>query len=282
MPIYLKKEEVESTVHKAILSKRSMGLVPTMGSLHHGHLSLIEKANKENDIVWVSIFINPTQFNDPIDLSRYPKNLEKDYGLIKNICEKIKIFSPNKKEIYGKTPTLQKYDFKKIDVELEGKHRKNHFNGVATIVSKLLTLIKPNKVYFGEKDYQQTQIIKKLICLENINVNMIICPTVREKNGLALSSRNNFLSNIDRGNSSIIYKSLNLLKSNFNNSNLKSLRKNIINDINKKKNFKVEYLEIANAETLQIDEKINPKKQYRAFICVRVNEVRLIDNILLN
>lgn len=282
MPIYLKKEEVESTVHKAILSKRSMGLVPTMGSLHHGHLSLIEKANKENDIVWVSIFINPTQFNDPNDLSRYPKNLEKDYGLIKNICEKIKIFSPNKKEIYGKTPTLQKYDFKKIDVELEGKHRKNHFNGVATIVSKLLTLIKPNKVYFGEKDYQQTQIIKKLICLENINVNMIICPTVREKNGLALSSRNNFLSNIDRGNSSIIYKSLNLLKSNFNNSNLKSLRKNIINDINKKKNFKVEYLEIANAETLQIDEKINPKKQYRAFICVRVNEVRLIDNILLN
>ena len=282
MPIYLKKEEVESTVHKAILSKRSMGLVPTMGSLHHGHLSLIEKANKENDIVWVSIFINPTQFNDPNDLSRYPKNLEKDYGLIKNICEKIKIFSPNQKEIYGKTPTLQKYDFKKIDVELEGKHRKNHFNGVATIVSKLLTLIKPNKVYFGEKDYQQTQIIKKLICLENINVNMIICPTVREKNGLALSSRNNFLSNIDRGNSSIIYKSLNLLKSNFNNSNLKSLRKNIINDINKKKNFKVEYLEIANAETLQIDEKLNPKKQYRAFICVRVNEVRLIDNILLN
>ena len=162
------------------------------------------------------------------------------------------------------------------------KHRKNHFNGVATIVSKLLTLIKPNKVYFGEKDYQQTQIIKKLIYLENINVNMIICPTVREKNGLALSSRNNFLSNIDRGNSSIIYKSLNLLKSNFNNSNLKSLRKNIINDINKKKNFKVEYLEIANAETLQIDEKINPTKQYRAFICVRVNEVRLIDNILLN
>ena len=282
MPIYLKKEEVESTVHKAILSKRSMGLVPTMGSLHHGHLSLIEKANKENDIVWVSIFINPTQFNDPNDLSRYPKNLEKDYGLIKNICEKIKIFSPNEKEIYGKTTTLQKYDFKKIDVELEGKHRKNHFNGVATIVSKLLTLIKPNKVYFGEKDYQQTQIIKKLICLENINVNMIICPTVREKNGLALSSRNNFLSNIDRGNSSIIYKSLNLLKSNFNNSNLKSLRKNIINDINKKKNFKVEYLEIANAETLQIDEKINPKKPYRAFICVRVNEVRLIDNILLN
>ena len=282
MPIYLKKEEVESTVHKAILSKRSMGLVPTMGSLHHGHLSLIEKANKENDIVWVSIFINPTQFNDPNDLSRYPKNLEKDYGLIKNICEKIKIFSPNEKEIYGKTTTLQKYDFKKIDVELEGKHRKNHFNGVATIVSKLLTLIKPNKVYFGEKDYQQTQIIKKLICLENINVNMIICPTIREKNGLALSSRNSFLSNIDRGNSSIIYKSLNLLKSNFNNSNLKSLRKNIINDINKKKNFKVEYLEIANTETLQIDEKINPKKQYRAFICVRVNEVRLIDNILLN
>ena len=282
MPIYLKKEEVESTVHETILSKKSVGLVPTMGSLHHGHLSLIEKANKENDIVWVSIFINPTQFNDPQDLNRYPKNFEKDYGLIKNICKKIKIFSPNVKEIYGKTPTLQKYDFKKIDVELEGKHRKNHFNGVATIVSKLLTLIKPNKVYFGEKDYQQTQIIKKLICLENINVNMIICPTVREKNGLALSSRNNFLSNIDRDNSSIIYKSLNLLKFNFNNSNLKSLRKNIVNDINKKKNFKVEYLEIANAETLQIDEKINPTKQYRAFICVSVNEVRLIDNILLN
>ena len=282
MVIYFKKNEVIRKVNDAILLNKTIGLVPTMGSLHQGHISLIKKAKKDNDIVWVSIFVNPTQFNSSDDLIKYPKNLKKDAELIEKISDKIEIFSPNEIEIYDGTPKLKVYDFEKLDQELEGKFRKNHFNGVATIVSKLLNLFNPSNVYFGEKDYQQTQIIKKLIFLEKIRVRMVICPTIREKNGLALSSRNNLLSNSDRADSSIIYKSLKILKNNFKTSNLNQIKKDIIIKINKKKNFKVEYLEVVNASTLQIDSKINPKESYRSFICVKANEVRLIDNILLN
>ena len=282
MVIYFKKNEVIRKVNDAILLNKTIGLVPTMGSLHQGHISLIKKAKKDNDIVWVSIFVNPTQFNSSDDLIKYPKNLKKDAELIEKISGKIEIFSPNEIEIYDGTPKLKVYDFEKLDQELEGKFRKNHFNGVATIVSKLLNLFNPSNVYFGEKDYQQTQIIKKLIFLEKIRVRMVICPTIREKNGLALSSRNSLLSNSERADSSIIYKSLKILKNNFKTTNLSQIKKDIIIKINKKKNFKVEYLEVVNASTLQIDSKINPKESYRSFICVKANEVRLIDNILLN
>ena len=282
MVIYFKKNEVIRKVNDAILLNKTIGLVPTMGSLHQGHISLIKKAKKDNDIVWVSIFVNPTQFNSSDDLIKYPKNLKKDAELIEKISGKIEIFSPNEIEIYDGTPKLKVYDFEKLDQELEGKFRKNHFNGVATIVSKLLNLFKPSNVYFGEKDYQQTQIIKKLIFLEKINVKMIICPTIREKNGLALSSRNNLLSNSERADSSIIYNSLKVLKNNFKTLNLNKIKKDIIIEINKNKNLKVEYFEVVNASTLQIDSKVNPKESYRAFICVKANEVRLIDNILLN
>jgi len=282
MPVYFKKEDVENKIKVSILSKNNIGLVPTMGSLHEGHLSLIENAVNNNDNVWVSIFVNPTQFSSSENLNKYPKDLAKDVVLIKKISENINIFCPSETEIYGGIPKLKKYDFDNIDIELEGRFRVNHFNGVATIVSKLLELFKPSSIYFGEKDYQQTQIIKRLISLEKINVKMIICPTVREKNGLAMSSRNNLLSNFDKKNSSIIYNSLNILKNNFKNSDLAKIKKEIIYNINKNPNFKVEYFEIANAKTLQIDSVINPEKSYRAFICVLVNEVRLIDNILLN
>ncbi len=282
MLIVYRKEKVTGLINQAILSKKSIGLVPTMGSLHKGHLSLIEKANKNNDTVWVSIFINPTQFNSPKDFKKYPKNLEKDIDLIESISDKINVFIPNEKEMYDGMPKLKIYDFKSLDIELEGKYRKNHFNGVATIVSKLLNLFKPNNIYFGEKDYQQTLIIRELVRIEKINVNIIICPTVREKDGLALSSRNNLLSDSEREKSSIIFVSLNYLKKNFNSLKLESIKKSIIKSIQKNKNFKVEYLEIADSTTLQIQKKINSKKSYRAFICVNINDVRLIDNLLLN
>ena len=282
MLIVYRKETVTGLIKQAISSKKSIGLVPTMGSLHKGHLSLIEKANKNNDTVWVSIFINPTQFNSSKDFKKYPKNLEKDIDLIKSISDKINVFIPNEKEMYDGMPKLKIYDFKSLDVELEGKYRKTHFNGVATIVSKLLNLFKPNNIYFGEKDYQQTQIIRQLVRIKKTIVNIIICPTVREKNGLALSSRNDLLSDSDRERSSIIFESLTLLKKNFNSLKLESIKKSIIKSIQKNKKFKVEYLEIADSKTLQIHKKIHSKKSYRAFICVKVNKVRLIDNILLN
>tara|TARA_B100000929_G_scaffold123583_1_gene97832 strand:+ start:264 stop:1112 length:849 start_codon:yes stop_codon:yes gene_type:complete len=282
MPIFFRKEEVTKLIKQTISSENSIGLVPTMGSLHKGHLSLIKQAIDSNDIVWVSIFINPTQFNNQKDFKKYPKNLAKDIDLIESISDKINVFVPNEKEMYNGVPKLQIYDFKNLDIELEGKYRKNHFNGVATIVSKLLTLFKPNDVYFGEKDYQQTQIIRQLVRIEKINVNIIICPTIREKNGLALSSRNNLLSDFEREKSAIIFESLTLLKKNFNSLKLESIKKSIIKSIQKNKKFKVEYLEIADSKTLQIHKKINPKKSYRAFICVNINQVRLIDNLLLN
>ena len=282
MSLYFRKIDVELKVNSSILSKNKIGLIPTMGSLHKGHISLIKKAQQNNDVVWVSIFVNPTQFNSPQDLIKYPRNFSKDIDLIKEISKDIHIFSPKEEEIYNGAPEIKAYDFKNLDKELEGKFRKNHFNGVATIVSKLLSLFKPNNVYFGEKDFQQTLIIKKLISTEKINVKMIVCPTIREKNGLALSSRNSLLSKSNREKSSIIYKSLNILKNNFKNLNLFDLKKEIIDRINKIKSFKVEYLEIVSESTLQTDIKINPKKSYRAFISVIVNEVRLIDNILLN
>ena len=253
-----------------------------MGSLHEGHISLIKKAKQNNDVVWVSIFVNPTQFNNSKDLIKYPRDLNKDMKLIREISENIHVFSPNEIEIYNGAPKVKVYDFENLDKELEGKFRKNHFNGVATIVSKLLNLFRPNNVYFGEKDFQQILIIKRLIDIEKINVKIVICPTIREKNGLALSSRNNLLAKSIRDKSSIIYKSLNFLKVNFKNLNLIHAKKKIIDNINKNKNFEVEYLEIVNENTLEIDVKINPKKSYRAFICVKANEVRLIDNILLN
>ena len=282
MPLFFKKNIVEVKVNRSIVSKKKIGLVPTMGSLHEGHISLIKKAKQNNDVVWVSIFVNPTQFNNSKDLIKYPRDLNKDMKLIREISENIHVFSPNEIEIYNGAPKVKVYDFENLDKELEGKFRKNHFNGVATIVSKLLNLFRPNNVYFGEKDFQQILIIKRLIDIEKINVKIVICPTIREKNGLALSSRNNLLAKSIRDKSSIIYKSLNFLKVNFKNLNLNHAKKKIIDNINKNKNFEVEYLEIVNENTLEIDVKINPKKSYRAFICVKANEVRLIDNILLN
>tara|TARA_B100001094_G_scaffold55203_1_gene50743 strand:- start:6567 stop:7415 length:849 start_codon:yes stop_codon:yes gene_type:complete len=282
MPLYFKKSSVKVKVNGYIKSRKKIGLVPTMGSLHEGHISLIKKAKQNNDVVWVSIFVNPTQFNSSKDLINYPKDLNKDLKLIKEISKDINVFSPEEGEMYNGKPKIKVYDFENLDKELEGKFRKNHFNGVATIVSKLLSLFKPNNVYFGEKDFQQILIIKRLVSIERINVKIVVCPTIREKNGLALSSRNNLLSKSYREKSSIIYKSLNILKENFKNLNLIDTQKQIIENINKKINFEVEYLEIVDENTLEIDVKINPKKTYRAFICVKANEVRLIDNILLN
>ena len=280
MSPFFTKNEVKIRLNKS--KNKSIGLVPTMGSLHKGHLSLIKTATKENDLVWVSIFLNPTQFDKKNDLINYPKNLNKDIKLIRSISNNINIFSPSEFEMYGNKIISKVYNFKNLDSVLEGKYRKNHFNGVATIVSKLLHLFIPKNVYFGEKDYQQVLIIKDLINIEKIKVKLVLCPTVRETNGLALSSRNKLLTSKQKNSSSIIYKSLKYIAENFDKSDFKSIRKNIINKIEEIKSFKVEYLEIADATTLEICDKINPKKSHRAFICVSINKVRLIDNILLN
>jgi pantoate--beta-alanine ligase len=276
------KQEVFSLINESNRLNQALGLVPTMGSLHRGHLSLISEALQHNDIVWVTIFVNPTQFNNKEDLTNYPKNLENDLKLIKKISNSINVFHPSETEIYDGKPFLKKYDFNRLDLELEGKFRADHFNGVATIVAKLFKLFKPSNAYFGEKDYQQTQIINRLIDLEKIDLKVIICPTIREENGLALSSRNKLLSIKNKNKSSIIYKNLVLLQKSFNKNRNKLNLEKIKSEINFVDDFKIEYLEIVNNKSLQIELKFKENESYRAFICVNVNGVRLIDNILLN
>ena len=276
------KSEVKNELKANIANKDIIGLVPTMGSLHKGHISLIKTAVENCNQVWVSIFINPTQFNNEFDLKNYPKNIKKDISLIESVSKKIKVFCPEINEMYEKGLNYNQYNFNGIDSKLEGKYRKGHFNGVATIVSKLFKLFKPNQAFFGEKDFQQTQIVKRLIDLEKHKTKLIICPTVREKNGLAMSSRNNLLSQKNRENSSIIFHNLNYVKTHFKKTDFDQIISKCIKSINSYDGFKTEYFEIVDSFSLSKQKKYCENKSYRVFVSVMVDEVRLIDNILLN
>ena len=276
------KSEVKNELKANIANKDIIGLVPTMGSLHKGHLSLIKTAVENCNQVWVSIFINPTQFNNESDLKNYPKNIKKDISLIESVSKKIKVFCPEINEMYEKGLNYNQYNFNGIDSKLEGKYRKGHFNGVATIVSKLFELFKPNQAFFGEKDFQQTQIVKRLIDLEKHKTKLIICSTVREKNGLAMSSRNNLLSQKNRENSSIIFHNLNYVKTHFKKTDFDQIISKCIKSINSYDGFKTEYFEIVDSFSLSKQKKYCENKSYRVFVSVMVDEVRLIDNILLN
>ena len=279
MNVFQKHKEILDYINK---TNKSIGLVPTMGSLHLGHISLIEKALIENEIVIVSIFVNPTQFDNKIDLKKYPRNIESDIEKIKKLDEKIIIYTPTIQDIYNDNLNVKNFDFGFIGKELEGHYRKNHFNSVATIVEKLFNFFNPNRAYFGEKDYQQILIIKSLIIKSNLNVKIISCPIIRGSDGLALSSRNNLLSKKERKIAPIIYKTLLDVK-----TKIKPLQiETLISKIHKKFKLtpllKLEYLEIREALSLKPVKKIYKDKKYRAFIAVIVGKIRLIDNIELS
>lgn len=259
----------------------SIGLVPTMGALHQGHISLVKKAMSENDLVVVSIFVNPTQFNDGEDLKKYPKTLDKDRGLLSSISDGIVVFHPPVSEIYEGNVISKTYDFKGLDSVMEGKFRGNHFNGVATIVEELFLLVQPDRAYFGEKDYQQLQIIKKLVEIKKIKTEVIGCPIVREINGLAMSSRNERLSEADRKEAAFIYQALLETKKKFNSESANRVVDWVKNEFKKHPRLKLEYLEIATEDTLRTIIRKKEKKKYRAFIAVYLDDVRLIDNIAL-
>ena len=298
MDVFRKSKEILDYIDN---SDKSIGLVPTMGALHFGHISLIKKALTagiantsaacisginsyaliENDIVILSIFVNPTQFENKYDLIKYPRNIQTDIEKIKKLNDKIIIFNPSIKDIYNDNLNVKNFDFGFISKELEGQFRKNHFNSVATIVEKLFNLFKPNKAYFGEKDYQQILIIKSLIIKANLNIEIISCPTIRDHDGLALSSRNYLLSKKERKIAPILYETLIKVKNEIKNYEIKSI---IINTQNKFKSIpslKLEYLEIREALSLRKIKKIKKQKKYRAFIAVKIGKIRLIDNIEL-
>ena len=256
-----------------------IGLVPTMGSLHMGHLSLIEVAKRKSDFVWVTIFINPTQFNDVNDFKSYPKEIDGDIKKIRSISKEINIFIPSVNEMYPENISLEKFNFGDIDNILEGKFRPGHFNGVATIVKKLFEIFEPCFVFFGEKDFQQTLIIKKIICKFFPEINIIICPTIRDKNGLALSSRNKLISKNSFSKCGIIFETLQFAKANYIKIDFVDLLVAIKSKIETIKNFELEYFEIRDEENLVIYNQNDYKKSFRGFISVKVEGVRLIDNL---
>ena len=260
--------------------KANTGFVPTMGALHKGHISLINNSKQNNAFTVCSIFVNPTQFNVKKDFENYPGNLEKDIDLLeKSGCDIL--FLPAVPEIYPEgTGTTSLYKLGYLETVLEGKYRPGHFQGVCRVMHRLLSIIPCNHLYLGQKDYQQCMVIKKLVELKNIKTKITICPTVRETDGLAMSSRNLRLTNDDRESAIKIFGALSFLKSNIKPGGLKEFKNKAIHDLTIA-DFKVDYAEIANAENLELIEQWNGKTKLVALIAAFKGDVRLIDNILL-
>jgi len=261
--------------------KKTLGLVPTMGALHEGHLSIVKRAKKENDYVIVSIFVNPTQFDKEEDLLKYPNTVETDLKLLEDLqCDFV--FMPKIEEIYANNIVSDSFDFDNLDKAMEGAFRKGHFDGVATIVKKLFNITHPNNAYFGEKDFQQLQIIKKMVEIESIPIQVIACEIYREDDGLAMSSRNLRLSPKQRNAAPLIFKTLLESIELIHEKDIDFIKTFVKNNIRSNEFLELEYFEIADIETLIPATEIIHDKKYRAFIAAFAGQVRLIDNIALN
>lgn len=282
MQIFREKTPLREAISALKVRNKTIGFVPTMGALHLGHLSLVKQASSHCDIVVVSIFINPTQFDNPKDLENYPRTLENDITLLKNLELDLIIFTPNAYELYGDKVMAEEFAFDGLENEMEGRYRTGHFNGVGTVVKKLFEIVEPDKAFFGEKDYQQLQIIKKLTEKYKLPIEVIGCPIDREINGLARSSRNERLSAEVRREASFIYDILKQVKEKFGTNSAKSITQWVKEKFEAHPVLKLEYFEIADIVSLKtIDEK-REGGQYRAFIAAFAGDVRLIDNIALN
>lgn len=263
--------------------ENTLGFVPTMGALHDGHISLIDSSKKENTVTICSIFVNPTQFNDPKDFEKYPITLEKDIVMLEAAgCDVL--FLPSVKEMYPEgAKQKMHYELGYLETVLEGKFRPDHFQGVCMVVDRLLEIVNPDNLYLGQKDYQQCLVITKLIELINQNkkIQLNICPTLRETDGLAMSSRNMRLNEAERKAAIAIYQSLILVKENIQTENLPELKQKAHSWL-EKAGFKVDYFDIADSNNLSIVDKYNSKQKLVALVAAYMNEVRLIDNMLLN
>lgn len=259
-----------------------IGFVPTMGALHSGHLSLVARALKENDAVVVSIFVNPTQFDNPEDLEQYPANLEEDLKKLRKVSDALMVFIPTANELYDGVIRAERFDFDGLEFEMEGKYRKGHFNGVATVVKKLFEAVRPHRAYFGEKDYQQLLIVKKLVKQEGLPVEITGCPIAREANGLAMSSRNERLPEAVREKAGFIYKALGKARERFETESAEAVKEGVRVAFEDHPELVPEYVEIANAETLLPVTEKAPERPCRIFIAVFAGTVRLIDNLALD
>ena len=283
MEVYKDKQGIIKAIEAFKAKKLTIGMVPTMGALHQGHLQLVKKALNENDIVVVSIFVNPTQFDNKNDLVKYPRTLNADVSLLQTVStSKILVYAPTVKDIYEGKTVSQEFDFDGLEFEMEGRFRKGHFDGVGTIVKRFFEIVKPHKAYFGEKDFQQLTIIKKLVEKYHIPVTIVGCKIHRETNGLAMSSRNTRLKPEYKDAAPFIYKTLKTAKEKFGTKSAGKVSEWVERQFAKHELLQLEYFIIADVKTLKPVKRKSNKKAYRAFIAVYADDIRLIDNIALN
>jgi pantoate--beta-alanine ligase len=255
----------------------SIGFVPTMGALHQGHLSLIEKSSHENDITLCSIFINPIQFNNKEDFDKYPVQSDRDIEMLEKAgCNMV--FIPSVDEMYPE-PITEVNDFGLLDNFMEGAFRKGHFNGVGIVVKRLFEITEPDKAYFGEKDFQQLQILRHLVKTNNLPVEIVSCPIIRETDGLAMSSRNVRLTSEERKIAPQIYRALNMCSELGSTRTVQQVKSIFLNEISAFPEFQIDYFEIADEATLQPITNWSESKNPRAFVAIFLGNVRLIDNI---
>lgn len=282
MLIFNKKSDLSAFLRPFIKQNKSIGFVPTMGALHEGHLSLLKKSLTENSITVMSIFVNPTQFNNTEDLDKYPRTLKRDVKIMQDLSNSIIVYAPDVEDVYEGNTVSENFEYDGLENQMEGKHRPGHFDGVGTIVKRLFEIVQPNKAYFGEKDFQQLQIVKKLVSKYNIPVEVIGCPIHRELNGLAMSSRNERLSSIAKEKAAIIYQTLSDAKKFFQTNSAEETILFIENEFKKHPEFQLEYFEIADEASLLPVSQKETNKKYRGFIAIFIENIRLIDNISLN
>lgn len=276
MKVFYHYKELNDSKRK--FPAQSIGLVPTMGALHQGHITLVKKAIEENDLVLVSIFVNPTQFDNSSDLKNYPKTLQADLLKLEELNANIWVYAPEANDLYQDKIETKTYNFGTLETTMEGAHRKGHFQGVATVVQKLFEVLNPTRAYFGEKDYQQLQIISEMVKQQNIPVDIIPCPIIRHEDGLAMSSRNQRLNERERAMAPVIYEVLQkavALKDKHSPSQIESW---ITDFFKKQKDFDLEYFTIADSQSMKKITTLNGSKT-RAFIALKLGEIRLIDNI---
>ncbi|MBP6100113.1 MAG: pantoate--beta-alanine ligase [Flavobacterium sp.] len=281
MQIFNNKVDLNLYLSNVNAQKDTVGFVPTMGALHAGHLSLLKKSIENNTFTVISIFVNPTQFNNAEDLDKYPRTLESDVEKIKTISDKILLYAPSISDIYEQELQSETFDFGGIEHQMEGKFRPGHFDGVGTVVKKLFEIVKPNRAYFGEKDFQQLQIVKKLVEIENLPVTIVGCEIYREQNGLAMSSRNERLSKEERATAAMLYKTLKEAKELFATHTPSEVKEFVSTVFENHPLITLEYFEIANETTLVPSETKTEGISYRAFLAVFINNIRLIDTISL-
>ena len=280
MELFKKIKELREVLGSDRNSGLSIGFVPTMGALHKGHLSLVNRAGCENDRVVVSIFVNPNQFNDPNDLKNYPRNLSADLELLSS-CPCDYVFYPDVEVIYPE-PDIRKFDFGTLDTVMEGRFRPGHFNGVAQVVSRLFGIVEPNRAYFGRKDFQQYSIIKNMVSQLKLPVEIVACDIVREADGLAMSSRNALLSKSHRAVAPQIYSILQEAVAEADSFTPGEVKRRVVEKINSIGLLRAEYFEIVDELTLETIPTWDQKGTKVGCIAVFAGSVRLIDNIVFD